>query len=63
MKNTKPVIKQENKSINNKMIDNPMIGFEAWCKEFNVGLLTNKTALIEVVVGNHIKTVKLDKPF
>lgn len=37
--------------------------FIAWCKEFNVGILSNKDATIEVVVGNSIKHVKLDQPF
>lgn len=36
--------------------------FIAWCKEFQVSILANKDATVRVVVGDHVKYVKLDRP-
>lgn len=36
--------------------------FVEWYTEFNVGMLTNKDGTFTVVVGDHIKVVKLDRP-
>jgi hypothetical protein len=34
--------------------------FEAWCKEFNVGVRTNRNTEIEVRIGDNIKFVCID---
>lgn len=35
--------------------------FTAWCKEFNVGVLSNKDNIVSVTVGDREKLVKLDR--
>lgn len=40
-----------------------MEAFRAWCKELNVTMLSNKDGMVKVLVGNHEKWVKLDRPF
>ena len=35
--------------------------FISWCEEFKVSILANKDATVQVVVGDHIKYVKLER--
>ena len=35
--------------------------FVEWYKQFNVGVLTNKDGSFTVIVGDHVKMVKLDR--
>jgi hypothetical protein len=35
--------------------------FVEWYKQFNVGILTNKDGSFTVLVGDHVKLVKLDR--
>lgn len=36
--------------------------FLSWCQEFKVSILANKDSTVRVVVGDHVKYVKLERP-
>ena len=41
--------------------DDQYQSFVEWYQQFNVGILTNKDGTFTVLVGDHIKEVKLDR--